>query len=374
MKYKLYQFLKYTTIALLLFLLIVYIGKTDRLPRFIPDDIRNALVDFSDSVLSHDTFKSIYVPFAKVVDFLADDGYTYKYEELPKIILERINTELFAIDNNVNLFLNNPLFETWIITSLASQSPIVKGVFTNYFSEDFYCGFSIYNSKLREVFSYAPLELKNPGLLLKNTLVFYDGYLLKVKNLSKDIDFIDGYFVVFIDSKKFFDYVLNSEKDDFNVIFVYEGDKVYYSTKMYDFDYLSSILGKSEVFINGKSFFQKNVPFYNMSISFVYPKPSFIRWIFIVFKLLVFGFIVYFLILLNNSIKQKLSYSEEKKKILVKSLKREIGVLPFKSEEQLHNTFIKTTEQTLKYFDEFVKTDVSSTKETKKKVSLFNRG
>ncbi|MGB9621337.1 MAG: hypothetical protein ACP5PT_01440 [Brevinematia bacterium] len=373
MGYKIYQLLKYFLISVIVFLGVLYMAKTDRLPKFIPDDIRNSLVDFSDSVLSYDMFKVVYKPFSDVVDFLADDGYTYKYEELPKVLVDRINSELNVVDNNINLLLNNPLFETWIVTSLVSGSQILKEVFTNYFNENFYVGFGVYNSKLYKIFSYSTPELKNPGVLLNGNISFYDNYLLRIKKLSKEVDFIEGYFVVFIDAKKFFDYVFDSEKDNFEIIFLYSGGKVYYSTRQYDYNYISSIIGIPEVNIGGKSFFQKQLSFSNINIGFVYPKPSAIRWVFIGVKLIILGVILYFLIILNNLIKSKLAYSQERKKMIIKSLRNGVRMLPFKSDEEIHNTLVKATEKNLRYFEEFVKTDISSSKASKKKISFFNR-
>lgn len=368
MKYTLYQITKYFLILIVIFVLVIYLGKTQKLPKFLPDDVRNSIVDFSDYVLSYETFRVVYSPIERGIEFLADDGYSYKYRVLPQSIIDRLNNEVESMNNSLNLFLNNPLFETWILPNLVSSSAIIKDTFKNYFSEDFYLGFVIYSSKMIDVFSLGvPREENFRGVVYDNGISFYGKNMVFVRRLSKDIDFLDGFFVLVIDKEKFFDYILNHDKNSFEIVYIVHKDRVVYSTKNVPEEYLLKSLHLDVISILGGSYKQKVLTYNNVKIGFVFPNPTWVRWIYIVLKILVLlGFLVG-LFFINRSIVMKLKKSEEIKRKLISDLKNSIGS---KSDLSFNNLLVKTTEENLKFFDKFVEQDIKTTKTTKK-MSIF---
>lgn len=340
---------------------------------FIPDDIRNALVDFSDYILSYETVKSIYLPIESVVDFLADDGYTYKYNMLPKSIVDRLDNEINSIDNTINLFLNNPLFETWIIPNLTSSDGILKETFKNYFSEEFYEGFSIYSSKMIEIFSLGIPKDENIKFSINSQkkISFFGDYLIIIRKLTKDLDFIDGYFVLTIDKNKFFNYILNDNKDDFELVYVVLGNSIIFTSKDVSISYLQQNLESEYLSLWGSSFKQITTSYEDIKVYFVLPNPSWVRWIFVIIKIIVLAGVFVFLFYINKMIKKKLKQAEDTKTKVIKELKKSFNTnsLP-SSDTAINNILVKTTEENLKFFENFVQQDIKSLKQTKK-TSIF---
>ncbi len=375
MKYVIYQVVKYFIVFIFAFVLIVYLAKTDRIPRFIPDDIRNGLVDFSDYVLSYEYFRVVYSPIESVIDFLADDGYVYAYNTVPKIVVERLDNEIKSAENIINLFLNNPLFETWIVPNIVSSDGILKETFKNYFSEDFYTGFVILSSKFVDVFSLNFPKDENIRYLLNSSgkLKFYSNYVLVIRKLSRDLDFIEGFFVLVLDKKKFFDRIFDGEKSIFEIIYIVQGNNVVYSSKDVPYEYLRDQHYSDFVQLFGDTFKQSVVDYGNMKICFVLSKPSWVRWIYVFVKLLLFGGIIVLLFFINRSIKMRLKQSRDIRYKFVKELKSLISDKTISnSSAGISNLLVKTTEDNLKFFENFVEQDVKSMKDIKKRrTSIF---
>lgn len=373
MKYRVYQIVKYSTFAILLTILVIYFAKTDRLPRFLPDDLRNTLVDASDYILSYEAIKTIYTPLESALDFLADDGYTHKYRVLPRSIVDRLDKEINAIENSINLFLNNPLFETWIVPNLVLSDGILEETFKNYFPEEFHLGFQIYSSKLIEIFSLNVPKDETIKHSLNSTskIKLPKNYFLKVRKLSKDLDFIEGFFVLVMDKNRFFDFVLGNDKRNFELIYIVQGNEIVYSSKSIPNEHLRQSISSETISIFGKTFRQKTVPYEDIKISFVIPNPTWVRWLNIGLKILILSGIVVLLFYANKLIKNKLKQAEDIKQKIIKELKRSISSSSTpKSDVALYNMLVKTTEENLKFFESFVKHDIDSTKKTKK-VSIF---
>lgn len=369
MKYTLYQITKYFLILLVLFTFIVYLGKTQKLPKFLPDDVRNYIVDFSDYVLSYDTVKVIYKPIEVTIEFLADDGYTYRYTVLPQSVLDRFNNEIESMNNSLNLFLNNPLFETWILPNLVSSGAIVKESFRNYFPEDFYLGFVIYSSKGIEIFSFGVSKGENfRNVIYGEGLSFYDKYMLVIRKLSKDVDFIDGFFVLVVDKNKFFDYVLDhNSRNSFEIVYVVERGKIVYSSKEVPEEYLLENITSDSISIWGSSYRQRVLQYGNMELGFVFSNPSWVRWIYVILKVLLFIGVLVGLFFINKAIVSKLKASEEIKRKLILDLKNSVKR---KQDLSINNFLVKATDDNLKFFEKFVEEDVKNTKSSRK-ISIF---
>ncbi|MCX8029736.1 MAG: hypothetical protein N2712_07075 [Brevinematales bacterium] len=374
MKYTLYQVAKYTFVFFVLFIFFIYLSKTDRLPRFIPDDVRNTLIDFSDYLLSYDTFSVVFSVFQSFFDFLADDGYSYKYSLLPKAIVDRLSSEFDAINNSINLFLNNPLFETWIIPNTFPQG-ILKETFRNYFSEDFYTGFSIYSSKFIQIFSLGVPESDD----VKQFLVSFDGfsfhkdYILKYRKLSRDLDLIDGYFVLYIDKKKFFDYVLGDSKREFEMVYFYYGGNIVYLSRDVSIDYVLRNIDSQKIELFGNIFAQRTFKYDGMIIGFVIPNPSWTRFLYVGFKILVFLAFLFILFRINISIRDKLKRERDIRYRMIKDLKKAVSSLSKPSDMAISNLLVKATEENLKYFEALVENDKKTESISKKKTSLLGR-
>lgn len=374
MKYVLYQVGKYILITLTLVIVVIYLAKTDRLPMFLPDNVRNTLIDFSDYLLSYQTLRVVYSPFQSALDFIADDGYSYKYSVLPKTIVDRIHSEFSSIENSINLFLNNPLFETWIIPN-TFPSEVLKETFKNYFYEDFYSGFSIYSSKFIEIFSLG-VSTSNEDfrkfLLSTDTVEYYKGYLLKVRKLSKYLDFIDGFLVIYIDKDKFFDHILGSSKDDFALFYISLNKDIVYSSVGVPKEYLLDNMNSGYISLFGRTLSQKVLKYGSFDIGFVIPEPSWTRWIYVSLKILVLIGVIIILFYINRSIVLRLKKSSELKQKMIEEMKKIIKDRPLqRSDMVISNLLVKTTEENLKFFESLVENDIKSSKELKKKISFF---
>lgn len=374
MKYVVYQASKYILITIILIAVIMYLAKTDRLPMFLPDSVRNTLIDLSDYLLSHQTLRAVYSPFHSALDFIADDGYSYKYSVLPKTIVDRLRSEFSSIENSINLFLNNPLFETWIIPN-TFPTEILEETFKNYFYEDFYSGFSIYSSKFIEIFSLG-ISTSNEDfrkfLLSTDTVKHYKDYILKVRKLSKYLDFIDGFLVVYIDKNKFFEHILASSKDDFALFYVSLNNDILYSSTSVPKEYLLENMGSEYISLFGKTLRQKVLKYESLDIGFVIPEPSWTRWIYVSLKVSILIGIIAVLFYVNRNIVLRLKKSSELKKKMIDEIKKIIKDQPLKrSDMAISNLLVKTTEENLKFFESLVENDVKTFKELKKKVSFF---
>ncbi|MEN2998114.1 MAG: hypothetical protein ABDH28_03655, partial [Brevinematia bacterium] len=284
-----------------------------------------------------------------------------------------LDKEMASVENSVNLFLNNPLFETWIIPSLIASDGVLKEAFRNYFPEDFYLGFLIYSSKMIDVFSLGVPRSESIKYVLnsQNKIKFYNGYLLKVRKLTKDMDFIDGFFVLVIDKDKFFNYLLGDDKNSFELIYAVQGNEVVYSSREVPKDYLKLNISADSISIWGNTFRQSVIPYEDINVGFVIPKPSWVRWLYIFVKILLLaGFFVGFFYI-NSAIKRKLRYAEDMKQKIIKDLKKSFsGTSLPASDVSISNMLVKATEKNLKFFEAFVEQDVKSLKETKK-LSIF---
>ncbi|MFN4244773.1 MAG: hypothetical protein ACK4F9_01310 [Brevinematia bacterium] len=373
-KYRIYQLLKYSLMFIGTVILIVYLAKTDRLPKFIPDDVRNSLVDFSDYLLSYDYIRSIYSPIESTIDFLADDGYSYKYNVVPRMVLERFDNELKSIDNTINLFLNNPLFETWIVPNLISSDGILEEVFRNYFPENLYVGFFILSSKFVNIFSLGLPKDENIKYFLNSSakFKFYRDYFLVVRKLSRDLDFLEGFFVLVIDKNKFLNYVLNSEKSGFELVYIVQGNDVVYVSGDVSKEYLRDQYNSDVISILGNTFKQSVIDYQDFKICFVLPNPSWIRWVYIVLKLLLLAGVIVLLFYINRLIKLKIKQTRDIKHQLIKELKGVVsGKQVLGGGQSFSNLLVRTTEDSLKFFENFVEQDIKSTKYKRSKTSIF---
>jgi len=371
MKYFAYQVAKYFLILLVTVILVLYLAKNDKLPRFLSDEVRNYLVDLSDTILSYDIFSKVYTPFSAVFDFLADDGYHYKYETLPDTILKRLDGFVFSIDNDINLFTNNPVFESWIIQSIIKgKSQVLDEVISNYFNYPYLIGVGIYSARGIEITYYGkniPSEIVNYTINSRKKLVLNGPYFARIKELKKDVDFIDGYLIVFLDSKLFFKEVFNSELKDFKNIYILDPyTNILYS--MLDInDTIKDNAFNSTMNIYGEVFNNKVVPYKNLFyVGFTYPKPNFLRVINIAFRIILVVGILILLVWLNLKIKSELTKINKREEMLLKQLKSGLKQLPYKSikeKKDINNLYVTSTEQSLKYFENFVKNDKETSNE-----------
>jgi hypothetical protein len=380
MKYFIYQVVKYLLIVLFLVVLVLYLARTDKLPRFLPDEVRNYIIDFSDVVLSYDIFSEIYKPFSLVFDFLADDGYQYKYSTLPEVIIKRLDSTVDKIDNDINLFVNNPLFESWVIQSLiGGKNQVLYDLMKISFDYAYLVSIGIYSSRGVEI-AYSGNEVSkdviNYAINNRKQLVLVGPYLIRVRELKKDVDFIDGKLLVILDSKLLLKEVFNSELSDFKDVYVLD----YYSTNV-----LFSLNGTDAAILRENAFkgsleigregLNNKVLSYNdlFYVGFIYSKPNFLRVINIAFRIIIIVGVLILLIWLNLRIKEELTKVSKKEEILLKQLKDGLKQLPYKGgneKKDINNLFVISTDQSLKYFENFVKTDVEVSKEASNR-SLF---
>ncbi len=373
MKYFVYQVVKYLLMILLLFVFVLYLAKTEKLPRFLPDEVKNYLIDFSDVVLSYDVFLKIYKPFSAVFDFLADDGYHYKYKTLPEVILKRLDAAVGEIDNDINLFVNNPLFETWVIQSLiGGNNQVLYDLMKNSFDYPYLIGIGIYSSRGVEI-AYNGKEVNKDVIdyvISRRQLALVGPYFVKVRELKKDIDFIDGRLLVILDAKLFFKEVFNSELKDFRDVYIVD----YYSTNvLFSLNGTSAALLRENAFkenleIEGESLNNKVLSYRDLFyVGFVYSKPNFLRVVNIAFRIVLIVGILVLLVWLNLKAKEELTKVSRKEEMLLKQLKGNLKQLPHgdvKEKKDINNLFVVSTDQSLNYFENFVKTDIEVSKET----------
>jgi hypothetical protein len=380
MKYFIYQVVKYLLIVLFLVALVLYLARTDKLPRFLPDEVRNYIIDFSDVVLSYDIFSEIYKPFSLVFDFLADDGYQYKYSTLPEVIIKRLDSTVDKIDNDINLFVNNPLFESWVIQSLiGGKNQVLYDLMKSSFDYAYLVSIGIYSSRGVEI-AYSGNEVSkdviNYAINNRKQLVLVGPYLIRVRELKKDVDFIDGKLLVILDSKLLLKEVFNSELSDFKDVYVldYYSTNVLFSLNGTDAAILRENVFKGSLDIGRESLNNKVLSYKDLFyVGFIYSKPNFLRVINIAFRIIIIVGVLILLIWLNLKIKEELTKVGKKEEILLKQLRNGLKQLPYKGgneKKDINNLFVISTDQSLKYFENFVKTDVEVSKEASNR-SLF---
>jgi hypothetical protein len=380
MKYFIYQVVKYLLIVLFLVAFVLYLARTDKLPRFLPDEVRNYIIDFSDVVLSYDIFSEIYKPFSLVFDFLADDGYQYKYSTLPEVIIKRLDSTVDKIDNDINLFVNNPLFESWVIQSLiGGKNQVLYDLMKSSFDYAYLVGIGIYSSRGVEI-AYSGNEVSkdiiNYAINNRKQLVLVGPYLIRVRELKKDVDFIDGKLLVILDSKLLLKEVFNSELSDFKDVYVldYYSTNVLFSLNGTDAAILRENAFKGSLEIGRESLNNKVLSYKDLFyVGFIYSKPNFLRVINIAFRIIIIVGALILLIWLNLRIKEELTKVSKKEEILLKQLRNGLKQLPYKGvneKKDINNLFVISTDQSLKYFENFVKTDVEVSKEASNR-SLF---
>ncbi len=374
-----YRILKYTLIFVIVFGGLIYLSRTDRFPKILPEEFRLFIIDVSDTILSPKFVNQIYRSFDSFIDLLADDGYTSKYNSLPIIIKDRFVSEISFLESKINIFLSNPLVETLFIENLISKNgnttifnKVLKETFEDKYIRSLeiatYTGNVIFSSSSKET----PQDEVKYIMFSKEKVIFSRNEIILKRDLRENIDFIKGTLILKIDPSEFIIKVANSEFGSFKNIYLSQHNgQILFSFEKID-DKLD--LNQIEVEILGTPLRNKAIELYpGVYLGFMYRGPGFERYIFIAIKVLVFVGVILLLIWLNRKIVRRIEYVKNKEKFLIKELKALSGSR--KNDSKLHNQrelfFLETAEKNLNFLENLITTQKRSESEKFYKHRLF---